>query len=353
MRLGLLLGLLLLVCTSAPAAAGTDRTGPLLAELDRCDPAVAAVTGPPLGVLLGLADGRSANEVKSLLSRPGSCIGYVFAIGRGNDEVVLVGAPLPGDTVGAVLWVDRGWWRIATARIGYTPWVYVDSRRDGARELIVGIDSGGSAGTTGLTGVRLRGPALSSFMRASPGELERVVALDEDRLLIEGRSTSDQLFLWNAHAGWPGGAQWLFERRGTAMVEVAHRQDLDPYYVATGFIGALFDRDVASMSRFATGDAIATALAMPAPAAPFASLTPIADPDFTRRERMSWSALPLAVRTSPPSAPVSMTATFFERGWSHPRNVTLQFARANDAWVITELAACCDVERRAFGARPH
>src|SRR5437667_330865 len=192
MRFGLMLGLVLLVCTTAPAAAGTDRTEPLLAELDRCDPAVAAVTGPPLGVLLGLADGRSANEVKSLLSRPGSCIGYVFAIGRGNDEVVLVGAPLPGDTVGAVLWVDRGWW------------------------------------------------------------------------------------------------------------------------------------------RFATGDAIATALAMPAPAAPFASLTPIADPDFTRRERMSWSALPLAVRTSPPSAPVSMTATFFERGWSHPRNVTLQFARAND-----------------------
>ena len=347
-----MLGLVLLVCTTAPAAAGTDRTAPLLAELDRCDPAVAAVTGPPLGVLLALADGRSANELKSLLPRPGPCIGHVFAIGRGEDEVVLVGAPRPGDTVGAVLWVDRGWWRIATARIGYTPWVYVDSRRAGARELIVGIDSGGSAGTIGLTGVRLRGPALSSFMRASPGELERVVALDEDRLLIEGRSTSDQLFLWNAHAGWPGGAQWLFERRGTALVEVAHRQDLDPYYVATGFIGALFDRDVATMSRFASPDAIASALAMPAPAAPFVSLPTVADPDFIVRERMSWSALPPAVRTSPPSAPVSITATFFERGWSHPRNVTLHFERADDAWVITELAACCDVERRAIRSRP-
>src|SRR5207253_2845682 len=123
-------------------------------------PPVAAVTVPHLGVLLALADGRSANEVKDLLPRPGPCIGHVFAIGRGEDEVVLVGAPRPGDTVGAVLWVDRGWWRIAPARIGYTPWVYVDSRRDDARELIVGIDSGGSAGTIGLTGVRLRGPAL-------------------------------------------------------------------------------------------------------------------------------------------------------------------------------------------------
>jgi len=353
MRLGLMLGILLLVCTSAPAAAGTDRTGPLLAELDRCDPAVAAITGPPLAVLLAVADGRSASEMKDLLPGPRPCIGYVLAIGHGEDEVVLVGAPRPGDTVGAVLWVDNGWWRIATARIGYRPWVYVDSRRDDARELIVGIDSGGSAGTIGLTGVRLRGPALTSFMHATPGELERVVALGEDRVLIEGRSTSDRLFLWNAHAGWPGGAQWLFERRGAALVEVAHRQDVDPYYVATGFIGALFDRDVAAMSRFASGDAIASALAMPAPAPPFVSLPTIADPDFIARERMSWSALPLAVRTSPPSAPVSLTATFFEQGWSHPRNVTLQFARDNDAWVITELEACCDVERRAFGSRPH
>jgi hypothetical protein len=135
-------------------------------------------------------------------------------------------------------------------------------------------------------------------------------------------------------------------------VEVAHRQDLDPYYVATGFIGALFDRDVASMSRFASGDAIASALAMPAPAAPFVSLPTITDPDFIARERMSWSALPLAVRTSLPSGPVSITAIFFEQGWSHPRNVTLHFARHNDAWVITELAACCAVERRAIGSRP-
>ena len=91
---------------------------------------------------------------------------------------------------------------------------------------------------------------------------------------------------------------------------------------------------------------------MPAPTAPFVSLPTIADPDFTMRERMSWSALPPAVRTSPPSAPVSITATFFDRGWSHPRNVTLHFERADDAWVITALAACCDPERRAIRSRP-
>jgi len=351
-RLGLILAALMLVVASGPAGAETDRTATLLAELDRCDPASAAVTGPPLSVLLGLADGRSANDLSALLSGPGPCIGHVLAIGQGDDEVALIGSPRTGDTVGAVLWVDRGWWRIAAARIGYRPWVYVDSRRDGDRELIVGIDSGGSAGTIGLVGLRLRGASLTAFMSASLGEITRVTTLDVDHLLIEGRSTSDQLFLWNTHAGWPGGAQLLFERRGTRIVEVARRQDPDPYYVATGFIGALFERDVVSMSRFASDAVVASALAMPAPDRPFVSLSDIPDADFLLRERMSWAALPPVVRGSPPSQPAWITETFFERGWLHPRDVSLRFERRDDGWVITELVRCCEVEPRAIGSRP-
>lgn len=352
MRLGPILALLMLFCASSPAAGATDRTAALLAELDMCDPAVAAVTGPPLAALLSLADGRSATDLDALLQGPRTCIGHVLASGHGDDELVLVGSPRPGDTVGAVLWVDQGWWRIAAARIGYRPWVYLDSQRDVGRELIVGIDSGGSAGTIGLIGLRLHGSSLTSFMHASPGEITKVTVVDEDRLLIEGRSTSDRLFLWNAHAGWPGGAQWLFERRGDWLVEVANRQDPDPYYVATGFIGALFDRDVPSMLRFASADVVARALAMPVPDRPFVSLSSIGDADFTQRERMSWSALPPAARTTPPSQPVWITATFFEEGWSHPRDVSLRFERGDDAWIITELARCCEVERRAIGSRP-
>src|SRR5437660_1147699 len=46
--------------------------------------------------------------------RPGAQVTF-FAVGQGADEIVLVGSPRTGDTVGAVLWVDRGWWRIAAA----------------------------------------------------------------------------------------------------------------------------------------------------------------------------------------------------------------------------------------------
>lgn len=337
MSLRLLLVLVMLVSLSTPAQAG-DRTSALLAALDQCPGGGSA---PRLDILLALADGRSAAELAAILQAPRRCLGHVSTFGDGDDELVFIGGThgyVADGTDGALLWVDRGWWRIAALPFGWITGTREVIRRGADRELLAGICVSGSAGCVGVLGVRITGATASVTLRLEPGgEVRTVRMVDPDHVYIEGRLTRDPLFTWNSHPAWPYGAQWLFERRGDSFVQVASRQTHDPYYLATGFYGALFDRDAARMMEFATADAVLQGLALPRPDRRTDPLVLLADRDFFDRELMSWSALPESVRTSAPAGPVWGLLRGYDDASASRSPVLLRFDRRGEGWVITDV----------------
>lgn len=329
-----LLAAAVLLASSAPAHAA-DRTATLLQELDRCDRSAAWAVGPKLDALLALADGRSALELAAVLRGPHDCIGVVTTQGEGDEELVFVGGVHANDSMGALLWVDAGWWRIARVPIGYMSGTRDVRRRGETREFFAGIGSGGSAGDIGVVGIRLAGPRASVTVHLLPGgEINDLAWIDDDHVLVSGRLTGDRLFTWGSHAAWPDGAQWLLERQGDAFVVVAQRQSRDPYWLTTGLVGALLTRDAVVMKRFATDDAVAEALALP-PLDPRIYVQLWASRDFLRDEHMSWSVLPDAVRTTPPAGPVWGSFVNYDDHTRTIHEVRLRFDRANDGWIIT------------------
>ena len=338
--------LVLLLSTSTPALAA-DPTSALIAQLETCDVRTAVQTGPRLDLLLALADGRSGREFGNLIQGPRACTGHVFAFGEGDDELVFVGAARPSEpNVGAILWVDHGWWRAATAPIGYLPYPAAQLRRGSARELFIDIDSGGSAGAIGLVGLRLEGSRETTFWRLDPElhmEIGRFRPLDDDRFLLEGRDDRDRLFTWYAHAGWPGGAQRIFERRGDTLVLAASRQTHDPYWVLTGFIGALFDGDAATMGRFATPTAVQEGLDLPRPRRGPYGLSPIDYDTFlsfqaiASAEQANWDALPSAMRRTAESGPFRAVLGLRLEGWTATEPLLATFIRDGDGWTLAHL----------------
>lgn len=313
-------------------------TAELLDALDRCDSTLAQA-GPRLDVLLALADGRSALELKSVLQGPRKCIGYVSTYGAGEDELVFVGGLGPIEATGALLWVDRGWWRIAALPLGYMPGTRDVLSRGGTREFFSGIISGGSAGMVGLLGIRIKGSKAEATARLVPGgEIRTVRALSPDRVYVDGRLTKDRRLTWNSHPAWPGGAQWILERRGDRFVVAAHRQTLDPDYVWTAFIGALLERDPVAMSRLATPGAVSDGLAL---GITYPWITPLqleAPADFLHRVRMSWDALPAPLRTAAPDGPVWGSFTQSDYYGRTLVEVRVRFDRDRDGWIITDLS---------------
>jgi hypothetical protein len=200
------------------------------------------------------------------------------------------------------------------------------------------MNSGGSAGTIGVLGIRIAGANANVMMKLAPGgELREARLLDDDHLYVAGRLTRDPLFTWMSHAGWPGGAQWIFERRGDVFVEVAERQSKDPEWLMTGFVGALFTRDATAMRRFATDGAIAQALDLPVLDRRIDGITLAAGRDFTANEQLHWAALPAGVRATSVDGP---TFGYFMNYDAYVRPVTevgMRFDRAGDGWIITSL----------------
>lgn len=319
-------------------ADAADRTTLLLQELDRCDYGVPASMVPKLDVLLDLADGLSAQELGTLL-RGGQrrCIGGVTWYGAGADELVFVGGLGDGLPTGALLWVDRGYWRAAAVPFGYWSGTSEVRRVGVTRELLAGIGSGGSAGNIGVLGIRIVGATASVTMRLVPGGEIGAEWLDDDHIYVHGRITTDPLFRWGSHPSWPYGAQWLFERQGESFVEVAHRQSRDPEWVGTGFIGALRNRDADTMRRFATDDAVAQALALPTLDVRIAPLTLFTPGDFLERERMSWDVLPGSVRMIAPTGPVWGVLRDYDDHVRFIHQVVLRFDRVGDGWVVTDV----------------
>jgi hypothetical protein len=329
-----LLVIALLVASPAPATA-TDPTTALLSELDACERGSARAS-LNLEVLLALADGRSARELASVLNGPRVCIGYVTTYGEGTEELVFVGGVATIGSMGALLWVDDGWWRIASVPIGYVSGTLDVRHRGDTREFFAGIGSGGSAGTIGLVGIRLAGARAYLTMHLLPGaEIRSLVRIDDDHVLVGGRLTGDRLFTWGSHPTWPYGAQWLFERQGEAFVAVADRQSRDPYWLMTGFVGALFTRDETMMKRFATDEAVAAALDLPRLDRRIDGLQLWTGKDFLATEHMSWSALPDTVRTTAPAGPVWGTFVNYDDHTRTMHEVRLRFDREGDGWMIT------------------
>lgn len=320
-------------------AGAEDPTARLLEALDRCDPTTKAVAGPRLDVLLALADGRSAQELASVLKGPRQCIGHVSTYGTGASELVFVGGLGSIEATGALMWVDRGWWRIAALPLGYMPGTPAVFSRGGAREFFSGINSGGSAGTIGLLGVRIQGSKAAVTARLMPGgEIFAVRALGPDRVYVDGRLTNDRRLTWNSHPAWPGGAQWILERRGDRVVVGAHRQTLDPDYVWTAFIGALLERDQVAMSRLATPEAVSDGLALGITHPWITSLQLEAPADFLHRVRMSWDALPALVRMASPDGPVWGSFTQSDDRGRTLVEARVRFDRDRDGWIITDLS---------------
>jgi hypothetical protein len=321
------------------AAGAAAPTASLLEALDRCDPTTKAVAGPRLDVLLALADGRSAQELASVLQGPRQCIGHVSTYGAGESELVFVGGLGSIEATGALLWVDRGWWRIAALPLGYRPGTPAVLSRGGTREFITGIDSGGSAGTIGLLGVRIQGSKAAVTMRLMPGgEISAVRTLGPDRVYVDGRLTTDRRLTWSSHVAWPAGAQWILERRGESFVVAAHRQSLDPYYVWTAFIGALLERDQVAMSRLATPEAVSEGLALGITGRWITPLELEAPADFLDRVHLSWDSLPAHLRTAEPDGPVWGSFTQSDDRGRTLVEARVRLDRDREGWIITDLS---------------
>jgi hypothetical protein len=328
----------MLTCIARPAVAA-DPTTRLLELLSSCDVGRADWNVVRVDLLLAIADGRSAREVAEILHGPRPCIGYASSYGAGAEEIVVVGAP--GKGLGAMLWVDEGWWRGANLDVGWMSGVFATRRLGGAREIFVSISSGGSAGTIAATAFRLDGARATRIWDTRPAlmELRDVKLIDDDHILIESRATDDPLFRWQAHAGWPGGSQRLYTRVGGRFVESGARQARDPFWVATGYVAGAFERSAAIMSRFATPDAVAAGLALswPARSPSVSPLQLVSGSDLETREWASWDAIPSAARGAPPPGPAWGTMRMSSDGWRSDTTVVVRFDRDASGWSITGL----------------
>jgi hypothetical protein len=190
----------------------------------------------PLDVIAALSDGRSGRELAEVVNRA-HCGPSVKTWGEGLKEIVVV-----GDYVGpgTLLWVDRGWWRMARLPVGYEySQLFEDRNVAGARELYLTIASGGSAGDVGVLVVRLIGPAATILLDIRPGSQLSASLIDESHLLVSARKLPDRPWGWSQNCCLPDGHDWLYERGAVGFALVAERQTVGPGFALNAFVGAM------------------------------------------------------------------------------------------------------------------
>lgn len=190
----------------------------------------------PLDVIAALSDGRSGREVAAVLDRA-HCGPLAMTWGVGTKEIVVV-----SDYVGpgALLWVDRGWWRIARLPVGYEySQLFADRDVGVARELYFTIASGGSAGDTGVLVVRLTGPVATILLNVRPGSHLSASLMDDTHLLVSARKLPDRPWGWDQNCCLPGGHAWLYERTAAGFNLAAERQVIGPGFALNAFVGAM------------------------------------------------------------------------------------------------------------------
>ena len=235
--MALLVGLLL-VGDAADSLAADDRTASVLAQIDDwCGSHSRPFLDPaPLGLLLALADGRSAAEFAAAF-RPSRCFVSVGTRGAGADELIAVSV----GGAGAVLWVDDGWWRAATMDDGDYIEPQIIATRPIARgqEVLIGICRCGSGGNSGVLGLRLEGARRQVLFRLDGASHLGARWLDDDHVLVAGRHLADRPFAWPQNCCLPGGYEWLYTRVGARFVLSAERQAVDPYFALSAYFGAV------------------------------------------------------------------------------------------------------------------
>ncbi|HKW77558.1 MAG TPA: hypothetical protein VJQ09_00585, partial [Candidatus Limnocylindria bacterium] len=227
--------------TASPAPTPTPldaRTAALVARLKEwCGDPRGSIT-QVFEVIGRLADGRSANELVSVLGGP-SCVLRSFAAGDGATEWVTISAYR--DT-GALLWVDRGFWRIAPvpSEGGYL-WPSGDRSVGPRRELLMAIDGGGSGGAMGVLVVEIADAGARVALDTGRTGVSHLGAsfVDDELLLVSGRKLPDRPWGIAANCCLPGGHEWLWRRTASGYVLVGERQDQSPYYALNALLGAI------------------------------------------------------------------------------------------------------------------
>lgn len=287
-------------------------------------------SSPPLDVLGSLADGRTADELAVVLGRS-KCLLDADAHGSGDEEIVTAGAYT---RLGALLWIDRGFWRIAPVPIdlGYLRFVR-DTMVAGVRELLFAIDGGGSGGIGGYVAVGIADGSASITLHMHPSASEMSVRpLDETHLLITGRKLPDRPWGIGSNCCLPDGHEWLYEWTPDGYALVGERQARDPYFALNALLGALdagrpeLARDVATPTALAKASAFFGA-------GRFWKWTPSGNAaQQEQAELLRWDLLPASTTIEP--EPVQYGVARYEP--AGPRAL-VTFERRDGGWVATDV----------------
>ena len=303
-----------------------------MADLDGACATRATPPVIPLGVIGQLASGRSARETVEVLARS-KCLLRPTAYGDGASEVVTVGAYLE---TGAVLWVDRGFWRIANVPIdyGYLALLW-DTQRGDQRELFFEIWSGGSAGAGGYVAIEISGETARMTLHTTPGASQMFARrLDADHVLVTGRKLPERRWGIDSNCCLPGGHEWLWRWMPSGYVLIGERQARDAYYALNALLGAVDSGHPETASDVATPPAIDAAAAFFGPGLLWTYKASSNANAQTQAELMRWSVLPGA-------APITPAAVRYEVARYQPAGPTavITFERIGDGWLATDVRA--------------
>ena len=289
---------------------------------------------PPLDVLGALADGRNGSEVAQVLGRA-KCLLAASAHGSGERDVVVAGAYT---RLGALLWIDRGYWRIATVPVDFGYLRFITERIvAGTRELLLAIDGGGSGGFGGYLAVAIAGPSATVVLHFHPGASQMEIRpVDETHLLVTGRKLPERPWGIAANCCLPGGHEWLFERAASGYALVGERQAQDPSYALNALLGAIDAGRPGLAADVTTAEALMKAAAFFGPGRLW-SYRALGDANSQERaELLRWDLLPAQLRNTLAPDTVRYSVARYE-----PAGPTalVSFERIGDRWLATDVVA--------------
>ena len=286
----------------------------------------------PLGAIGQLASGRSARETVEVLART-KCPLQPSAYGDGASEVIAVGAYR---SEGAVLWVDRGFWRIAPVPtdFGYLTLRW-DVQRAVQRELFFEIWSGGSAGARGYLAIGITGDSAAITLHAAPGASQMFAQrLGGEDVLLTGRKLPERRWGIDSNCCLPGGREWLWRWTLAGYTLIGERQARDSYYALNALLGAIDSGHAETASDVAIRSAIAAAAAFFGPGRLWTYKPSPNASEQGQAELMRWSLLPGA-------EPIAAAAVRYEVARYEPAGprAVITFERVGDGWLATDVRA--------------
>lgn len=287
---------------------------------------------PPLDVLGAIADGRNGSEVAQVLARS-KCLLAATAHGSDERDVVVAGAYT---RLGVLLWVDRGYWRIAPVPVDFGYLRFIAERIvAGTRELLLAIDSGGSGGVAGYLAVAIAGPSATVVLHFHPGASQMDMRpVDETHLLVTGRKLPERPWGITSNCCLPDGHEWLFERAASGYMLVGERQAQDPYYALNALLGAIDAGRPSLAADVTTPDALMKAAAFFG-AGRLWSYKPLGDANSQEQaELLRWNVLPAQMRSALVPDTVRYSVARYE-----PAGPTalVSFERIGDRWLATDV----------------